>query len=175
MSRDMGKHHDPEELVSISHAGGEHHINSVMSGKHKGYGLEHDPSKTGLQVHPLKHFPRGEIRDREEFYAARGSSGHGDIPAVLTGKIKAKHLQSQPNGFEAGIHSDNIKHIVDPKVERITGFGNKNPAHHNNTYNNYKKDLAAGTRSFSKSGFKPSPNVTNHPASTIPKTKMESW
>lgn len=109
---------DPEDLIEISHAGGAHHIGDLLAGKTRGYKLENS-SNTGIQVHPLKFFDRKSIADREKFYAGRGSVNHGDTPAVLTGKIKAKHLQGQPNMYEAGIPHDKIKHMENANIERL--------------------------------------------------------
>ncbi|MBU1173505.1 MAG: hypothetical protein KKD44_28390, partial [Proteobacteria bacterium] len=104
----------PEELIPFSHGGGLRHIQQFTAGKSPGYRLE-NPGR-GIQVSPFREEATPEIG---KFYASRVATSKVDVPAILTGKIKAKYLDPSHGGAEAGLRTEFAKNILQPKVTRI--------------------------------------------------------
>jgi hypothetical protein len=108
---------NPEDWVDIEHGGGFQHIKDFVSGKSKGYSLDHSTMK-GIFVSNMAH-PRNKEVNRTPQYAGR-ATGFIDKPGKLTGRIKAKHLMSVRNAYEAGLTPESVKHIKNLKVESLT-------------------------------------------------------
>lgn len=100
-----------EEIIPFSHGGGFFYALQFLTGKIQGYHLE--LGGKGIQVSP------GGLEDpRDQFYAGR-SVGHMDYPVRISGKIKAKYLDSADNDYEAGLRPDFIDFIEDLKITRL--------------------------------------------------------
>lgn len=104
---------DDSELYHVSHGGGFRFLKLILIGQHEGYNLEHQQAK-GIQVHP-----NDEPGSRLKYYGKYSRVGF-DTPAVLTFDIEAGYLDGQPNGYEAGIRSEFLKHGKNFKLENTT-------------------------------------------------------
>lgn len=110
---------DPNRLVTIRHSGGLRHIQSFLSGKSQGYGLEHAPN-TGLQVHPSAGPGRIE-GSRALFYGRQSAAKWFDVPALLKAQVPAGSLQRQPNLYEAGLPAAVRGNLQNVRVRPYTG------------------------------------------------------
>ncbi len=104
---------DDSELYHVSHGGGFRFLKLILLGQHEGYNLEHQRAK-GIQVHP-----NDEPYSRLKYYGNYSRVGF-DTPAVLTFDIEVRHLDGQPNAYEAGIRSEFLKHGKNFKFENTT-------------------------------------------------------
>lgn len=106
---------NPETLVDITHGGGLQYILDCFENKEEGYNLE--LGGLGIQVHPDAPECRiSKYNNRPCHYAERQMPLRLDFPAILTGKIKAKHLLPAWNSYEAGIRIPSLKYIENPKI-----------------------------------------------------------
>lgn len=108
-----GKHKSITEdtPVPFSHGGGFFHIIKFLRGGSHGYNLE--CPGIGIQVSPETH-----KHARDGMYAEKAKL-HVDYPARLSGTIKAKYLDSAPNGYEAGLRANFIDFIEDIVITRL--------------------------------------------------------
>ena len=103
--------------IPFSHGGGKYFIEDFLKNKNTGYNLE-DNKGSGIQVHP---FPNINTRASRSYTGYPGTSVnyYGDRPAALTGRIDGKYLTGAPVKEEAGINSNKVKHIKNPKIEEL--------------------------------------------------------
>ncbi len=111
---------NPEEYVQIEHGGTKQFINDSLKGN-RSYPLER--GGRGIQVHPLGgkgEYVSGQrtLTDGTKYYADKAST-NGDAPARLTGKIKAKYLDSGRVTHEGAITKENIRHLQDIEIKNI--------------------------------------------------------
>lgn len=121
---DHGVPIDPEREVKIVHGGGEKYLKKVIEGREAGYAFDKGPGK-GIQVHPLAEdvIPGTNLEtaldQRTRFYADRGVAARLDSPVSMTGTIKAKFLHAAPNGYEAGLPAENLKHVKNMVITKL--------------------------------------------------------
>jgi hypothetical protein len=100
--------YDPEEMVEVSHGGTRQYLEDFLKGKELGY------SEKGIFVSPRN-------TDRDKFYAGRATAVSGGTPAILTGKIKAKHLSAnnRNHSYEALLRSEDLLNLQDIKIQTV--------------------------------------------------------
>ncbi len=113
-----------EGSTKIDHYGGKYHLEGLMSGNSsfKGYPIADNSKELGIQVHPEANLPRKDgdkIKDYSSLYASQGITRFGDDPVRLTGDIDKDKLKIGQWDFEAGLPTDNIKHIRNSKIENL--------------------------------------------------------
>lgn len=136
---------DPEAWVEISHGGGAEYIRDFVEGRSDGYKLEN--FGTGLQVSP-------NYNDRDNMYAQRVYQTF-DSPAIFKGRIQAKYLQLAPNGYEAGLTPENIKHLENVTIERAPFTGGLSSPNYAALEREYGSDLVKNVRDAYQ-------NIKNH-------------
>ena len=181
-----------EDNVVINHGGGKHYLEHMLKTKNKsmGYKLEGDRG-TGVQVHPMtkkyKNY-KAESSDRINYYSTKAGK-YGDVPAKLTGKIKSKYLTRANNDYEAGIKTENLKHLRHPRVKEtgakpdqfyVTGKGGKVDDKilekmKNNTLDgsNIKKEVASAKLGSEKKKSRKSPSNSQKEVKKINKRVRE--
>jgi energy-coupling factor transporter ATP-binding protein EcfA2 len=107
---------DPETELDIVHGGGKDFLERFFAGKEKGYALPRSLQK-GLQVHRHDAMDEASLMNKTEFYANRATKENADTPAMLTGKIKAKHLLPGGTGYENSLISR--EHVINPKIVEL--------------------------------------------------------
>jgi hypothetical protein len=112
---------DGETEIEVRHGGGYYHILEYLTGNSPGYtfdcGTEH-----GMYVAPQPHF-----LNREKMYAERNSHLHLDHPALLTARIKRKHLTKVDNSYEAGLRPEYVEFLQDIKITKYPFVPEKKP------------------------------------------------
>lgn len=93
--------------ITIKHGGGFHYLTSFLLYKEKGYHLEH--GGLGIQVAPIR-------SDRETYYANTACAQTLDRPVIFSARIKAKYIENAPNGYEAGLRTESIRHLKDVQI-----------------------------------------------------------
>lgn len=113
---------EPDAEVFIFHGGGLQYLQGVLKGEVQAYRLEKaiNSSKThfGIQVSPFERKRHSQEKTFDEFfnlsragtYADR-SKCYFDTSATLVGVVAAKHLDRAPNLYEAGLRTENFRHI----------------------------------------------------------------
>lgn len=102
-------------ICQCSHGGGYRYLQLILSGKHPGSKLEHQEAR-GFQVHP---FTKGDYASKSENVYAERSEYYFDTKSVLYFRVEAKHLDSEPNWYEAGIRSEFLEHATDFRLENL--------------------------------------------------------
>lgn len=96
------------EIVHISHGGGLVYIRLFLTGQDEGYTGKGEFLGKGIFVTP------GQDKEfqakKNTFYATRHVD-NWDIPAYFEADIPAGKLGAVPNGYEAVLRRDNIKHL----------------------------------------------------------------
>ena len=107
---------DPNSFVNITHSGTVPYIKSFLNKGTKGYPLE--AGGRGLQIHPTK-VGKDLPMERALYYGRVAEETTGLPAGLLRGRIKAKYLRSSNLGYEAGLTSENIKHLKDIEISNI--------------------------------------------------------
>lgn len=122
---------DENQLIDISHGGGQYYLKKFLNGEVNGYKLERG-SDTGLQIHPYMAelvgrvcLSRDIIKNRQRAVYSERSLQYLDLPARLTAKIPVKHVIAARSLYEAAILPCSVCELVTPE---ITSFDDTPPS-----------------------------------------------